>query len=82
MSQYCGRYGRNLIDDDGPDLSDQLKRRHLTARRITSMAALVHRNTHVSDPSLGAAGALSAALGLGQIGEEFQRPRRQIHSGK
>ncbi|KAE8743341.1 hypothetical protein FOCC_FOCC011040, partial [Frankliniella occidentalis] len=72
--KYCGRFGRHAVDDESQDLSDQLKRRHLTARRITSMAALVHRNTHVSDPSLGAAGALTAALGLGQL------PRRQIHS--
>lgn len=76
MLQYCGRYGRHAVEDESPDLSDQLKRRHLTARRITSMAALVHRSTHVSDPSLGAAGALTAALGLGQL------PRRQIHSGE
>jgi hypothetical protein len=66
--QFHQRYNPNLIDDHCQEMSDQLKRRHLKARRITSMVAQGRRMTMGVVPS-------------SPVPEEFARPRRMIETG-
>ncbi|GLG96103.1 Sodium/hydrogen exchanger, partial [Gryllus bimaculatus] len=62
------RYNPNLIADECQELQEHLERRHITARRITQLAAF-QRLSAMSDP-----------VASPQIGDEFQWPKRQIHS--
>lgn len=65
--KFHQRYNPNLIDDHCQEMSDQLKRRHLKARRITSMVAQGRRMTMGVVPS-------------SPVPEEFARPRRMIET--
>jgi hypothetical protein len=66
--QFHQRYNPNLIDDHCQEMRDQLKLRHLKARRITSMVAQKRRMSIDSVPSM-------------PVVEEFVRPRRKIEFG-
>lgn len=64
------RYDPNLCYGfDEMDISNMLRRRHQTAKRITYQAALSNR--HSATPTTEDA----------PLAEEFQTPRRKIHSG-
>ncbi|PSN40592.1 hypothetical protein C0J52_10367 [Blattella germanica] len=60
-------YNPNLVDDHCQELRDQLRLRHLKARRIAGAASQLRRQ-------------ISEIPGDVFL-EEFDRPRRQIHSG-
>jgi hypothetical protein len=66
--QYHHRYNPNLIDDHNQEMRDQLKLRHVKARRITSMVAQRRRMTMGVVPAT-------------PVPEEFAQPRRMIESG-
>jgi hypothetical protein len=68
LFQFHQRYNPNLIDDHCQEMRDQLKLRHLKARRITSMVAQSRRVSMDSVPSM-------------PTGLEFARPRRRIEFG-
>ncbi|XP_023714709.1 Na(+)/H(+) exchanger beta isoform X2 [Cryptotermes secundus] len=63
--KFHQRYNPNLIDDHCQEMRDQLKLRHLKARRITSMVAQHRRMSMGSVPS-------------SPMAEEFSWPRRKI----
>lgn len=68
--KFHERYDPNLIYGfDELDMSNMLRRRHQTAKRITYQAAMSNR--HSVTPT-------SEEVPLG---EEFKTPRRKIHSG-
>jgi hypothetical protein len=68
LFQFHQSYNPNLIDDHCQEMRDQLKLRHLKARRITSMVAQHRRMSMGSVPST-------------PMAEEFSQPRRKIEFG-
>jgi hypothetical protein len=66
--QFHQRYNPNLIDDHCQEMRDQLKLRHLKARRITSVVAQNRRMSMGVVPSM-------------PVPEELAQPRRKIISG-
>ena len=66
--QFHQRYNPNLINDHCQEMRDQLKLRHMKARRITSIVAQRRRMTM--------SGVQSTS-----VPEEFARQRSKIESG-
>jgi hypothetical protein len=66
--QFHQRYNPNLINDHCQEMRDQLKLRHLKARRITSIVAQSRRMS-------------MSGVNSTSVPEEFARPRSKIESG-
>ncbi|KAL0280529.1 UNVERIFIED_CONTAM: hypothetical protein PYX00_001793 [Menopon gallinae] len=65
-SKFNERYNRNLINEDS-DITNMLRKRHLTTQRITYVAALSNRHSASPVEDI-------------PLEDEFKTPRRKIHS--